>query len=230
MPAPNPDIDPRTGEPRRGIDKKTGRPVVRQGGQWVYADPGKQQPMEASTRTRLELGAPAMVAGQEAMARVEKRGNPFALDRNLDNAAAKAIDSIGVKIGQNDIRPFRGVAKWLGGDDYQEYEQGAAAFESEAMPIKSGAAVSPSEAERLIKAALPELGDSEENLRRKAYTRSTMLNAVAKQKGLPLPYPNVPTWGVNTSQPPGRQPVASTPSGGQPGVRRYNPKTGKLEP
>jgi hypothetical protein len=205
MPAPtSSDIDPRTGRARTGFDRKTGRPVVRKGGQWVYTETGKQQPLEASMRSRLELGAPAMLEGQKAMARVESRGNPFALDTNLDNAAAKVMDSVGLKVGQNDIRPLRGFAKFVGGDDYQEYEQGAAAFEAEVMPLKSGAAVSPSEAERQIKAAQPELGDSPENLKRKAYTRATMLNAVAKLKGLPLPYPDVPTWGVNTSQVPPR--------------------------
>lgn len=155
-----------------------------------------------------------MMAGQQAMSRVEARGNPFSLTENPGNAFAKVADSIGLKVGQNDIRPFRGVAKYFGGGDYQEYEQGAASFEAEVMPLKSGAAVSPSEAERQIKAALPELGDSPENLKRKAYTRATMLNAVAQMKGLPLPYPNVPTWGVNTAQPPGPVPSSKGQGGG----------------
>lgn len=218
-------------EGKTGIQKSTGQRVIRRNGQWVPLQPnGKPEVVEASMRSRLDMGMPSMVAGQEAMNRVEKRGNPFALDQNLDNAAAKALDSVGVKIGQNDIRPFRPVAKWLGGDDYQEYEQGAASFEAEVMPIKSGAAVSPSEAERQIKAALPELGDSPENLRRKATTRKTMLNAAAMMRGRPLPYPDVPTWGVNTMRLPQQQgggSSASRPATG--GVRRYNPQTGRIE-
>lgn len=212
-------------EGKTGFQKSTGQRVIRRGGQWVpLTAGGKPEVVEAGLRGRLDMGLPSMMAGQQAMERVEKRGNPFALDENLDNAAAKMIDSIGLKVGQNDIRPLRGVAKWLGGDDYQEYEQGASSFEAEVMPIKSGAAVSPSEAERQIKASLPELGDTPQNLARKSYTRKTMLNAAAKMRGLPLPYPDVPTWGVNTT----RQARGAAPSAAG-AVRRYNPKTGRIE-
>lgn len=185
-------------EGKTGFQKSTGQRVVRQNGQWVPI--GKHLPPEASVRSRLDMGLAPMIAGQEAMARVEARGNPFSLKTNPGNAAAKVMDSIGIKVGQNDIRPLRPMAKAIGGDDYQEYEQGAASFEAEVMPLKSGAAVSPSEAERQIKESQPELGDSPQNLARKAFTRKTMLNAAAKMKNLPLPYPDVPTWGVNTTR------------------------------
>lgn len=217
-------MDPLEG--KTGFQKSTGQRVVRKGGQWVPIQAGgKPEVVEASVRSRLDMGMPSMIAGQQAMEKVERRGNPFALDQNPGNAAAKVMDSVGVKIGQNDIRPFRPMAKWVGGDDYQEYEQGAASFEAEVMPIKSGAAVSPSEAERQIKAALPELGDSPANLQRKSVTRKTMLNAAARMRGKPLPYPDVPTWGVNTNRLPG----AATPKAAPAGVRRYNPQTGRIE-
>lgn len=212
-------------EGKTGTDKRTGQRVIRQNGQWVAmaAPGGKPQVQEAGMRSRMDLGLAPMVAGHEAMSRVERRSNPFALDENPGNAFAKVLDGVGVKVGQNDIRPLRGVAKSIGGDDYQEYEQGAAAFESQLMPIMSGAAVSPSEATRQIKAALPELGDSEEQLARKGQTRKMMLNGAAKARGLPLPYPDVPTWGINTRAVPGDQEPKAA------GVRRYNPQTGRIE-
>lgn len=214
-------------EGKTGTDKKTGQRVIRKGGQWVPLQAGGKPPVqEASMRSRMDLGLGPMIAGQESMARVEKRGNPFALDQNPDNALAKGLDSFGMKVGQNDIRPFRGLAKSIGGDDFQEYEQAAASFEAQLMPIMSGAAVSPSEAERQIKASLPELGDSPAQLARKAQSRKMMLNGAAKARGMPLPYPDVPTWGVNTRAVPASGQPAATPAG----VRRFNPQTGRLEP
>jgi hypothetical protein len=91
------------------------------------------------------------------------------------------------------------VAKFLGGEDYQEYQQAGKTFESQLMPIMSGAAVSPSEAERQIKASLPQMGDGLKNLQAKARTRQMMLNGAAKAAGQPLPYPNIPTYGVNSN-------------------------------
>lgn len=218
-------MDPLEG--KTGIQKSTGQRVVRKGGQWVPIPlAGKPLVQEASQRGRMDLGLAPMVSSHQRMLNTEKTGNPFALDKNADNAAAKFIGDIGVSVGQNDFYPFEGPAKAIGGEDYQKYEQAAAGFEAQLMPIMSGAAVSPSEARRQIKAALPALGDSPAILAEKAATREEMLNGAAKARNLALPYPNRPTWGINTMKIPGRSEPAA---GAQPGVRRYNPKTGKLE-
>lgn len=181
------------------VNKRTGERAVFQNGQWVKQTGGAQMG-GAEQRGRLAMGLGPMVQAQQDMAAIEARGNPFSLTQNPDNAAAQAISGIGVDIPGMGINfhPFEGAAKSLGGQDFQNYQQAAKAFESQLMPIMSGAAVSPSEAARQIQAALPQLGDSPETLQRKARTREMMLNGAARQMGTQLPYPNAPTFGTNT--------------------------------
>jgi hypothetical protein len=202
-------------EGKTGTDKRTGQRVVRKGGQWVPLTPGGKPPVqEASMRSRMDLGLAPMMSAHQRMVSTESKGNPFALDRNADNAAAKFIGDIGFSAGQNQFYPFEGPAKSLGGKDYQDYEQSAAAFEAQLMPIMSGAAVSPSEARRQIKASLPALGDSPEILAKKGKDRERMLNGAAKARGLPLPFPNTETWGINTTRvPDGGKPADSSGNG-----------------
>lgn len=209
-------------EGKTGIQKSTGQRVVRKGGQWVPLNAGGKPPVqEAGMRSRMDLGLGPMMAGHQKMVATEKQGNPFSLDTNADNAAAKFVGDIGLSVGQNQFYPFEGPAKALGGQDYQDYEQAAASFEAQLMPIMSGAAVSPSEARRQIRASLPALGDSPQTLAAKAKDRERMLNGAAKARNMPLPFPETSTWGVNTTKPGG----GAAPSG----VRVYNPKTGRIE-
>ena len=201
------------------VNKRTGQRAVFQGGQWHAQGGGAAPKQEASMRSRMDLGLAPMVSAHEGMGAVERQGNPYSLTENPGNAAAKAVSSVGLSVPALgiDAHPFDGFAKFLGGPDYQQYEQSAKAFESQLMPIMSGAAVSPNEAARQIKAALPELGDSPEILQRKGQVRAMMLNGAAKARGLALPYPDQPTWGVNSDHV------------NPPKVRRYNPQTGRIE-
>lgn len=98
------------------------------------------------------------------------------------NAAARAAEAI----------PFDGgsAARLIGGEDYQRYVSAASAFESSILPILSGAAVTESEARRLIRAVLPQLNDSAETLADKARRRHQMLNGAALVGGRELPFPN----------------------------------------
>lgn len=211
-------------EGKTGTDRTTGQRVIRQNGQWVPLNAGGKPPVqEASMRGRMDLGLAPMMAANQQMRATESAGNPYNLKTNADNALAKLVGSVGVSVGQNQFYPLEAVAKSIGGQDYQTYEQAASAFESQLMPIMSGAAVSPSEARRQIRAALPALGDSEQTLAEKSRTREMMLNGAAKARGLPLPYPKVPTWGVNTMNLPqgtppqkgGRQQVQQPQTQGQ---------------
>jgi len=216
-------VDPLEG--KTGVQKSTGQRVIRKDGQWVPLNPGGKPPVqEAGMRSRMDLGLGPMMAAHGRMAATERKGNPFSLDKNPDNAIAKFVGDIGFSAGQNQFYPLEGPAKAIGGQDYQDYEQAAAAFEAQLMPIMSGAAVSPSEARRQIRASLPALGDSPATLAQKAKDRERMLNGAAKARGLPLPFPQTDTWGINTTKPP-----ATGGAGGQGGVRRYNPQTGRLE-
>jgi len=70
------------------------------------------------------------------------------------------------------------------------------------LPILSGAAVTESEAKRMIRAALPQMGDSVETLREKARRRQQMLNGAARGINAPTPFPE------SAAQRMGRQPSA----------------------
>lgn len=174
-------------EGARAINRKTGETAVFTNGQWVK---GKAGTVDAGMRGRLSLGLGPMVQAEQTMSNAEASGNPLQRDWG-----AAAINAIPMGLGEQ-------AAKIVGGQDYQDYTQAAKAFESQLMPIMSGAAVSPSEAQRQIKAALPEFGDSPETLKTKARTRQMMLNGAAHSMGSPLPYPDVPTFGVNTNAAP----------------------------
>lgn len=191
------------------VNKRTGDRAVFQNGQWVKQGGGAQVG-GAEQRGRLAMGLGPMVQSQQDMAAIEAQGNPFSLTQNPDNAAAQAISGVGIDIPGMGINfhPFEGVAKALGGQDFQNYQQAAKSFESQLMPIMSGAAVSPSEAQRQIQAALPQLGDSPETLARKSHAREMMLNGAGRQMGTQLPYPNAATFGTNTETLPGAQGAA----------------------
>lgn len=174
-------------EGQRAINKKTGETAVFTNGQWVKNKGGT---VDAGMRGRLSLGLGPMVQAEQTMSGAEQNANPLQKDWG-----AAAIGALPFGLGEQ-------AAKVVGGQDYQDYTQAAKAFESQLMPIMSGAAVSPSEAQRQIKAALPEFGDTPETLKTKARTRQMMLNGAAHSMGAPLPYPDVPTFGVNTNSVP----------------------------
>jgi hypothetical protein len=172
------------------INKHTGQRATFNGQAWVAEAAPKNPAADASLRGRLSMGLGPMVDAQERMTTAEAGGNPLQRDWG-----AALLDKVP---GLDD------AAKWAGGQ----------AFESQLMPIMSGAAVSPSEAERQIKAALPQLGDSKDTLTAKARTRKMMLNGAAKAAGQPLPYPDLATFGVNSTQTgaPSAQPAPGSPA------------------
>lgn len=207
-------------EGQTAINKRTGETAVFTNGVWV-ATGQKGQQADANLRGRSAIGLGPMVQAEQTMEAAERDGNPLNRDWG-----ATLLDNLGFSALGMDVHPLRPLAKAIGGQDYQDYTQAAKAIEAQIMPIQSGAAVSPSEAERQRKAALPELGDSKETLARKAATRRMMLNGLAKTTGGALPYPDTPTFGVNTRQLPqaaGAQP-APPPQQRQPGMTYQTPK------
>lgn len=117
---------------------------------------------------------------QEAQANLERLDQAGYDPSSLQNGGAAALEAI----------PFDGgfAARVAGGPDYNAYTQAAKTFEAAIMPIMSGAAVTPSEAQRLIRAALPQPGDSPEVLAQKSAQRRQMINAVAAGIGEAAPY------------------------------------------
>lgn len=136
----------------------------------------------ADARTRLALGLGPMVEAQRRLTEAEASG--YSYNKDLLARAAEAV-------------PLDGgfAARALGGQDYQNYDQAARTFEASVMPIMSGSAVTPSEAQRQIRANLPQAGDSTEILATKSRNRSMMINAAAQLVGQEMPFPDVGVWG-----------------------------------
>jgi len=199
----------------------------------------------ADARPRLQLGLGPTVEAQK---------NLFAEERwNQDMSSPEGRlgtnphDSFRGSIGNllNDMNPdgksvLKRASKIAGGDRYQRYVQAAKSFESAFMPILSGAAVTPSEAQRLLGASLPEPGDSPEILARKSKNRAMMINGAAKLLGEKPPFPRIPamdltpyTEGGGTRGPgqgAGREPSVEAYIEGKPelGVgRSYGPAGGR---
>jgi hypothetical protein len=134
------------------------------------------QSVGAENRTRLALSLDPMIKAQVRMTASEKSGvNPYNRDWG-----ARMLEAI----------PFDGgaVARTVGGQDYQDYEQAARTYEASIMPLFSGAAVSPSEAQRMIRADLPQMGDTPETLRKKAENRQMRITEAAKLMGRDDPF------------------------------------------
>lgn len=100
--------------------------------------------------------------------------------------------------------PFDGgsAARAVGGADYGRYVSASRAFEAAMLPILSGAAVTESEAVRIVRSTIPQLNDSREVLADKARRRRQMLNGAALIGGRDAPYPadGVPDWAARAQQ------------------------------
>lgn len=178
---------------------QTGQRIVYRGGSWTpYRGEGPQSgdtPMAPLTpgsesRTRLALGLGPAIDAQKQMYRSEqwntKADDPRGVNPFSQHPIARALEAV----------PFDGgaAARIAGGQEYQDYEQAGKTFESAFLPILSGAAVTPSEAQRMIRANLPQIGDTPGTLAKKANNRAMMINAAADLGGRPRPFPKVGTY------------------------------------
>jgi hypothetical protein len=136
----------------------------------------------ADARARFMIGLGPMTEAQVNLSRAEtasgRRINPFNRDWGARLAEAIPFDS-------------GSVARMIGGQDYQEYEQAARSYEASIMPILSGAAVTPQEAQRLARADLPQLGDTPDILELKSRNRAMRINAAAAGVGQEAPFPDL---------------------------------------
>jgi hypothetical protein len=230
-------------EGQTASNPKTGQTIVFRGGQWVSAGPSKAGAVSggidptdtkgvqasAEQRGRINITFDPALEAHRAMVRLEgQKGNVFNKEWGARLAEAVPFDS-------------GSVARAIGGQDYQDYESASRAFESAMLPILSGAAVTDSEAKRLIRAVQPQLNDSNETLRDKARRREQMLNGAGAALGGPSPFPNSranrgpagatgPLAGVSPLRRPGgpqykapqRQPAQS--GGGQARIIAVRPK------
>lgn len=139
----------------------------------------------AEQRGRYQIGADSLAASARAAAAEEaKGGNP--LNRDWGAVVLNNVD-IDPREGAS-LRPFAPLARVIGGQDFQNYDQALATYEASLLPIQSGANVTESEARRQIRADFPQLGDNEETVRRKAANRLRRINAVFTGLGRPVPF------------------------------------------
>lgn len=156
-------------------------------------------------RGRIAIGLPNALAAEQRISAMEQglvddRGQPIPgaqpgeERRNWFNEdwGASLID----RMGDDEDASTRGpLASWVGGSDYQLYEQANRSVEAAFLPVLSGAAVTATEAERFIRANLPVYGDGPDVLAEKAANRQRMLNAAAAIMGEELPYPGIGLFG-----------------------------------
>lgn len=209
-------------EGQTATNPQTGHTVVYRNGQWVSAgtkktgassggiDPTDTKGVQASAeqRGRINITFDPALEAHRAMVRLEsQKGNVFNKEWGARLAEAVPFDS-------------GSVARTVGGQDYQDYESAARAFESAMLPILSGAAVTDSEAKRMIRAVQPQLGDSPQTLRDKARRREQMLNGAGAALGGPVPFPQSR---ANRGAPGTSGPLAGVSPLRRPGGPEYRP-------
>ena len=145
----------------------------------------------AEARTRLKLGLGPTVEAQKNLYATEVDQGGFGEGgRNpLDSLRGGLGEWLSPENPSNSI--LTRLSKTVGGQRYQDYQQAAKSFEAAFMPILSGAAVTPTEAQRLLQASLPQPGDSGKTLNAKARNRAMMINAAAELLGEKRPFPLV---------------------------------------
>jgi hypothetical protein len=209
-------------EGQTATNPQTGQTIVFRGGQWVSAgakktgagsavDPTDTKGVQASAEQRGRINItfdPALEAHRSMVKLESQKGNVFNKEWGARLAEAVPFDS-------------GSVARTVGGQDYQNYESASRAFESAMLPILSGAAVTDSEAKRLIRAVQPQLGDSNETLRDKARRREQMLNGAGAALGGPVPFPQSR---ANRGAPGTSGPLAGVSPLRRPGGPQYQPQ------
>lgn len=148
-------------------------------------------------------GQASALVGADARARFMINAGPLeSAQRTLNQ-----MDADGYRVGRDDWGavlaesiPFDGgaIARLIGGDDYTSFQQANKTYEAALLPIMSGAAVTPTEAERLIRANLPQIGDTDEVRRRKSQQRDQQVNAVFEGIGMDGPFDTRPLVGPTT--------------------------------
>lgn len=162
-------------------------------------------------RARVEIGLDPAMEAVRTLDQIELRGNMPVSEWNRltpDQRRARTRSSPRNSQWGASVVDFMdgegtsAAARTMGGQDFQSYTSAGSAFESGMLPILSGAAVTDSEARRMIRAAIPQLGDGPQVLEQKARRRRQMLNGAAIIGGRNPPYPQdaVPDWANRAAQ------------------------------
>ena len=140
-------------------------------------------------RARLEIGYEPSLVAQRNLESVTRTGNPLNSPRGI---AATLLQGKG-----DNASAFDALGRVVGGESFQNITQASKTFENAFLPIFSGAQVTEGEAQRMIRANIPQMGESRDNLRRKELNRQLMLNGAARLGGYRLPFPNAGTLDFN---------------------------------
>jgi hypothetical protein len=167
-------------------DRKTAED---QNGVLRYLDTG--EPVFPNVTTKPEVGKPLI--GAEAMARVTA-GLPNAkqavedLDRLVFRSKGTPLSAEGYDPASDwgaaavealpDWGLLKGVARTVGGEDYQLFKDSYGSFEAAMLPIISGAAITESEGLRQMRALEIKPGDSEQTKTRKVAGMRAMVQGV----------------------------------------------------
>jgi hypothetical protein len=162
-----------------------------QNGVLRYIDTG--EPVFPDVETAPETAKPLI--GSEAMARVVA-GLPNAkqavedLDRLIFRSKGTMLTAKGYDPASDigaatieaipDFGLLKGVARTVGGEDYQLFKDSYGSFEAAMLPIISGAAITESEGLRQMRALEIKPGDSEQTKRRKITGMKAMVSGVEK--------------------------------------------------
>jgi hypothetical protein len=172
---------PNIGDRGRG---ENGEPLVYDGKGWRIAPdaPTAGQGVNPSAETRARLAIQYEPARDAAMAidaiepRMGKRERTAQFFNNMDTDGKGGLELM--------------IAKGVGGDNFQRHQSASKTFESSVLPIMSGAAVTPTEAQRQIQAALPQFGDNPSVTSDKSRRRRQMVNSMATMARQPMPFNN----------------------------------------
>lgn len=122
--------------------------------------------------TRMQTAAPIIGPVVDRLEELFSEDNPL-----NDRRTAVAAGVSDLPMGLGDV-----AGRMIGGDDFQEIETLRGQAEALVLPMQSGLAVTAQEAQRFVRAGVPQVGDTPENARRKlTYLRSldTVVSAAA---------------------------------------------------
>ena len=182
----------------------------------------------AEAKNRASLGIAGIITANDELDRLFEKG--ARLGGNIRDQAANVARAV----------PFDGGAaeRLIGTEDRDKIVQASSTIESTLLPIFSGSAVTDAEARRLIRAALPQPGDSDEILLAKRTQRQFFEEMLrAGVTGSPI---NIDELIENATRierlmkaqgdqkrPPNRSNQNQSVNGGD--VLTFNPETGRLE-
>lgn len=166
--------------------------VLQRGATDLNVSTNDRTPADATQRGRVNLTINPIIQSQRD-SEAEEGGetvsrNPFSDDWGAAILMQQARSA-------DDGGPIRStVARAIGGEDFQKYDQALGTFETAFLPIFSGSAVTMSEAQRFLRANVPQPGDSLQVVERKRRNRRMLANSAASIAGAEIPYPDAPSW------------------------------------